>query len=126
MIAERSQRRDGIGSNFRVSPERVEQLRNGKQHRSERDRSQRGDTKPAASGKAESPVITASGQTGTVRFFDARKGYGFITRDGEADLFVHHSNIAGNGFRSLEGGQDVAFDLKDGRKGPEACNVQAA
>ena len=100
--------------------------RDDKQHRADRGRSERDDTKPAAGRKAESPVITASGQTGTVRFFDARKGYGFITREGEEDLFVHHSNIAGNGFRSLEGGQDVAFDLKDGRKGPEACNVQAA
>jgi superfamily II DNA/RNA helicase len=71
-------------------------------------------------------VITDTGKTGTVRFFDARKGYGFITREGQPDLFVHHSNIAGDGFRSLEGGQDVAFDLKEGRKGPEACNVQAA
>jgi superfamily II DNA/RNA helicase/cold shock CspA family protein len=75
------------------------------------------------------PVGPAAGEqtlTGTVRFFDARKGYGFITREGQPDLFVHHSNVAGEGFRKLEGGQQVAFDLKDGRKGPEACNVQAA
>jgi superfamily II DNA/RNA helicase len=72
------------------------------------------------------PVITESAKTGKVRFFDSRKGYGFITREGQPDLFVHHSNISGDGFRSLEGGQDVSFDLKDGRKGPEACNVQAA
>jgi superfamily II DNA/RNA helicase len=64
--------------------------------------------------------------TGKVRFFDARKGYGFITRKGQPDLFVHHTNIAGGGFRRLEGGQEVAFDLKEGRKGQEACNVAAA
>ena len=110
----------------RSNKHRDDKPRNDKQHRADRGRPERDDTKPAAGRKPESLVITASGQTGTVRFFDARKGYGFITREGEADLFVHHSNIAGNGFRSLEGGQDVAFDLKDGRKGPEACNVQAA
>ena len=110
----------------RSNKHRDDKPRNDKQHRADRGRSDRDETRPAAGRKAESPVITASGQTGTVRFFDARKGYGFITREGEEDLFVHHSNIAGNGFRSLEGGQDVAFDLKDGRKGPEACNVQAA
>jgi superfamily II DNA/RNA helicase len=86
----------------------------------------RGTSSPRPATSEPSVVITESGKTGKVRFFDARKGYGFITREGQPDLFVHHSNIAGEGFRSLEGGQDVAFDLKDGRKGPEACNVQAA
>ena len=61
-----------------------------------------------------------------MRFFDARKGYGFITRDGDDDLFVHHTNISGDGFRKLEGGEDVVYQMKQGRKGPEACNVRAA
>jgi cold shock protein len=63
---------------------------------------------------------------GTVKWFDGEKGYGFITpEDGGKDLFVHFSNIAGSGFRSLEEGQQVQFELGEGRKGPEATDVQA-
>jgi cold shock protein len=63
---------------------------------------------------------------GTVKWFDGEKGYGFITpEDGSKDLFVHFSNIAGSGFRSLEEGQQVQFELGEGRKGPEATDVQA-
>jgi CspA family cold shock protein len=63
---------------------------------------------------------------GTVKWFDGEKGYGFITpEDGGKDLFVHFSNIAGNGYRSLEEGQQVQFELGEGRKGPEATEVQA-
>ena len=115
------------------APRRPADKARPEKQRRERKRSARAD-RPARKGERSSPsertqpsaAVTESGQTGKVRFFDARKGYGFITREGRPDLFVHHSNIAGEGFRSLEGGQDVAFDLKDGRKGPEACNVQAA
>lgn len=63
--------------------------------------------------------------TGTVKFFNAEKGFGFITpSDGAADVFVHYSNIAGSGFKTLEEGQQVTFDVAPGRKGPEAQNVQ--
>ncbi len=63
---------------------------------------------------------------GTVKWFDGEKGYGFITpEDGGKDLFVHFSNISGNGYRSLEEGQQVQFELGEGRKGPEATDVQA-
>jgi cold shock protein len=63
---------------------------------------------------------------GTVKWFDGEKGYGFITpEDGGKDLFVHFSNIAGSGFRSLEEGQQVQFEVGEGRKGPEATDVQA-
>jgi CspA family cold shock protein len=62
--------------------------------------------------------------TGIVKFFDAQKGYGFISREGEADVFVHYSNIAGNGYRSLEQGQQVEFEIGPGRKGDEAQNVR--
>jgi len=62
---------------------------------------------------------------GTVKFFNAEKGYGFISRDGEEDLFVHFSNIQGSGYRSLEEGQAVEFDVGPGRKGDEAQNVRA-
>ena len=62
--------------------------------------------------------------TGIVKFFDAQKGYGFISREGGEDVFVHYSNIAGSGYRSLEQGQQVEFEIGPGRKGDEAQNVR--
>jgi CspA family cold shock protein len=61
---------------------------------------------------------------GTVKFFNAEKGYGFISRDGGDDVFVHYSNIEGGGYRSLEAGQTVEFEVGQGRKGDEAQNVR--
>jgi len=64
--------------------------------------------------------------TGTVKFFNDEKGYGFISRsDGEPDIFVHFSNIEGTGRRTLVAGQEVEFELGQGRKGTEANNVRA-
>ena len=64
--------------------------------------------------------------TGTVKFFNAEKGYGFISlEDGAKDVFVHYSNITGSGYRTLEEGQKVEFDVAPGRKGDEAQNVRA-
>jgi cold shock protein len=62
--------------------------------------------------------------TGTVKWFNDSKGYGFIApEDGGKDLFVHHSNIVGNGFKSLSEGAKVNFEQREGSKGPEAYDV---
>lgn len=61
---------------------------------------------------------------GTVKWFNDAKGYGFITPDeGTKDLFVHHSSISGDGFKSLAEGARVEFEQREGTKGPEAANV---
>jgi CspA family cold shock protein len=63
--------------------------------------------------------------TGKVKWFNGSKGYGFITRnDGEADVFVHFSAIAGDGYKSLEEGNEVEFEVTQGQKGPQAANVR--
>jgi CspA family cold shock protein len=63
--------------------------------------------------------------TGTVKWFSDEKGFGFITPDeGGKDLFVHFSNITGNGFRTLAEGAKVSYEAEEGPKGPNAANVQ--
>jgi cold shock protein len=62
--------------------------------------------------------------TGTVKFFNAEKGFGFISREQGDDVFVHFSNIQGTGYKTLEEGQRVEFDVGPGRKGEEAQNVR--
>ncbi len=62
--------------------------------------------------------------SGTVKFFNNEKGYGFISREDGDDVFVHFSNIVGSGYRTLEQGQRVEFDVAPGRKGEEAQNVR--
>ena len=61
---------------------------------------------------------------GSVKWFDDRKGYGFIAREGGKDIFVHFSAIQGNGFKTLSEGQRVEFDVAPGKKGEEAQNVR--
>ncbi|RAV02383.1 cold-shock protein [Paenibacillus sp. YN15] len=62
-------------------------------------------------------------QTGTVKWFNAEKGYGFITSDEGGDVFVHYSAITGEGFKSLDEGQKVSFTVVQGNRGPQAENV---
>ena len=65
-------------------------------------------------------------QTGTVKFFNTEKGFGFIEQDGGGpDVFVHYSEIQGTGFKSLDEGQRVEFEVGQGQKGPQATGVRA-
>jgi CspA family cold shock protein len=61
--------------------------------------------------------------TGTVKWFNAQKGFGFIEREGGPDVFVHHSAILGDGYRELTEGEQVEFDVTQGPKGPQASGV---
>ena len=62
---------------------------------------------------------------GTVKWFNDRKGFGFLSREEGDDVFVHHTSIQAEGFKSLQEGQEVEFEVQDGPKGPQAVNVKA-
>ena len=66
----------------------------------------------------------AERETGTVKWFNEQKGYGFITRDSGGDIFVHYSAISGEGFRSVMEGDRVEFEVGEGKKGPAAVDVR--
>lgn len=65
----------------------------------------------------------AERETGTVKWFDAKKGYGFIAGEQGQDIFVHFTSIQGDGYRALEEGQQVEFTVGEGKKGPQAQDV---
>lgn len=65
-------------------------------------------------------------EQGTVKWFNADKGFGFITRQDGGDVFVHFSAIQGEGFKTLDEGQSVTFDVEEGQRGPQAVNVVKA
>ncbi|AUB51929.1 MULTISPECIES: cold-shock protein [Enterococcus] len=65
-------------------------------------------------------------ENGTVKWFNAEKGFGFISREDGSDVFVHFSAIQGDGFKTLEEGQAVTFDVEDSDRGPQATNVEKA
>ena len=62
--------------------------------------------------------------TGKVKWFNAEKGFGFIEQEGGDDVFVHFSAIQSEGFKSLDEGQEVSFDIEQGQRGPQAVNVE--
>ncbi len=61
--------------------------------------------------------------TGTVKWFNSEKGYGFVTTEDGADIFVHFTAISGDGFKTLDEGQKVEFDVVEGDRGPQAANI---
>lgn len=63
-------------------------------------------------------------EKGKVKWFNASKGYGFIERENDADVFVHYSAIVGDGYKTLEEGEEVEFDIVQGERGPQASNVK--
>ncbi|PKR85746.1 cold-shock protein [Heyndrickxia camelliae] len=65
-------------------------------------------------------------EKGKVKWFNSEKGFGFIEREGGEDLFVHFSAIQGEGYKTLEEGQEVTFDVEQGQRGAQAANVQKA
>lgn len=65
-------------------------------------------------------------ETGKVKWFNSEKGFGFIERENGDDVFVHFSAIGGDGFKTLEEGQAVSFEVEEGNRGPQAANVEKA
>jgi superfamily II DNA/RNA helicase/cold shock CspA family protein len=82
------------------------------------------DAEPASTLATTAVTISGDWPSGTIKWFDARKGFGFIERDGDSDVFVHFSAIEGDGYRRLEEGQQVEFEVGPGRRGEQARRVR--
>ena len=82
--------------------------------------------RPAATraSRRRSPSVAGEWPSGTIKWFDARKGFGFIEREGASDVFVHFSAIEGDGYRRLEEGQQVEFEVGPGKRGEQARRVR--
>lgn len=80
--------------------------------------------------KLQTTFISSGGRSsmeqGTVKWFNSEKGYGFVTREDGSDVFVHYSAIQGEGYKTLEEGQSVTFDIEESDRGPQAVNVNKA
>jgi CspA family cold shock protein len=74
--------------------------------------------------KGKKEELRGMSAEGTIKWFNEKKGYGFIQQDDGPDIFVHYSSIAGEGFKTLAEGQRVKFDIEEGAKGPKAVNVE--
>ena len=79
--------------------------------------------RPDAPAERPAPVVLPGRRTGRVKWFEARKGFGFIVQDDGGEIFVHHSGIAGEGHRSLQDDQPVEYEIEVTDKGPQAVNV---
>ncbi len=108
------------------SPRRESSRRESPRRESSRGDALRGDSRQSDrwSTSAPRPSSVKRGPTGTVKFFDAERGYGFVSRDGDDDLFVHATNLVGAPTAILEVGQNVTFEVGRGRRGAEAQNVR--
>jgi len=73
--------------------------------------------------KGKKEELLSMSAEGTIKWFNEKKGYGFIQQDNGQDIFVHYSSIAGDGFKTLSEGQRVQFEIEEGAKGPKAINV---
>jgi len=80
-------------------------------------------SQPKSQSRQKPGKITADHEDGTVKWFDSKKGYGFITRSIGEDIFVHFRSIQGNGYRSLQEGQAVKYIVTQGDKGPQAEDI---
>jgi CspA family cold shock protein len=85
-----------------------------------------GSSREIRQGSTQQEVRSMSRITGTVKWFNDAKGYGFISREGGPDVFVHYSAIQGSGFKSLQEGDRVEFEIVQGQKGPQAAEVTKA
>jgi CspA family cold shock protein len=79
---------------------------------------------PASPVRGKKEAVGSMSAEGTIKWFNEKKGYGFIQQDNGEDIFVHYTSIMGDGFKTLAEGERVKFDIEEGAKGPKAVNVE--